>query len=70
MMICRGNHGKSTNWVTIMYYQLVKELIKWEKCQKNMIEGIAKRAPRKDVCHYAIVLEVMFYKWFPLGVQS
>jgi hypothetical protein len=30
---------------------LVKELIKWEKCQKNMIEGTTKREPKKDVCH-------------------
>jgi hypothetical protein len=36
-----------------------------------MIEGITKRKPKKDVCHYAIVLEVMFWKWFPLeGVES
>jgi hypothetical protein len=31
-----------------------------------MIEGIAKRKPKKDVCHYAIVLKVLFHKWFPL----
>jgi hypothetical protein len=43
-----------------MYSQLVKELIRWEKCQKNMIKGIAKRKPKKDVCHSAIVLEVLF----------
>jgi hypothetical protein len=29
-----------------------------------MIEGIAKREPKKDVCHFAIVLEVLFQKWF------
>ncbi len=49
-----------------MYFQLVKELIIWEKCQKNMIEGIAKRKPKKDVCHSIIVLEVLFQKWFPI----
>jgi hypothetical protein len=44
------------NWATIMYSQLVKELIRWDKCQKNMIEGtIIKREPKKDVCHFAIV---------------
>ncbi len=32
MMISRAYHGESVNWATIMYYQLVKELIKWEKC--------------------------------------
>ncbi len=62
MMIFRADHGKYVNWVVIMYFQLVKELIKWEKCQKNMIKGISK----KHICHYTIVLEVMFYKWFPL----
>jgi hypothetical protein len=31
-----------------------------------MIEGISKRKPKKDVCHFAIVLEVLFQKWFPL----
>jgi hypothetical protein len=36
------------------------------KCQKNMIEGITKREPKKDVCHSAIVQKVMFQKWFPL----
>jgi hypothetical protein len=26
--------------------------------------------PKKDVCHYAILLEVLFQKWFPLkGVE-
>jgi hypothetical protein len=39
MMISKANHGESINWVAIMYSQLVKELIKWEKCRKNMIEG-------------------------------
>ncbi len=62
MVISKTDTGNSINWVAIMYSQLVKELIKWEKCQKNMIEGIAK----KDVCHSTIVLEVLFQKWFPL----
>jgi hypothetical protein len=36
-----------------------------------MIEGITKREPKKDVCQFAIVLEVMFQKWFPLeGAKS
>jgi hypothetical protein len=43
VMISKANHGKSVNWVAIMYFQLVKKLIKWEKCQKNMMEGITKR---------------------------
>jgi hypothetical protein len=59
-MISKADHGKFLNWVTIMYSQLVKELIKWEKCEKNIIEGIAKREPKKDVCHSAIILEVLF----------
>jgi hypothetical protein len=29
---------------------------------KNMIERIAKRDPKKDVCHFAIVFEIMFQK--------
>jgi hypothetical protein len=66
MMISRLDHGKSINWVVIMCFQLVKELIRWERCHKNMIKGITKREPKKDVCHSAIVLEVMFQKWFPL----
>ncbi len=70
-MMIRADHGEFVNWVVIMYSQLVKELIKWDKCQKNMIEGITKRLPKKDVCHFAIVLEVFFQKWFPLeGVES
>jgi hypothetical protein len=35
MMISKINHGESINWATIMYSQLVKELTKWEKCQKK-----------------------------------
>ncbi len=70
-MIFRVDLGKSFNWVVIMYSQLVKELIRWDKCQKNMIEGIAKINFKKYVCHSTIVLEVMFQKWFPLqGVES
>jgi hypothetical protein len=35
-----------------------------------MIKGIAKRKLKKDVCHFVIVLEVVFQKWFPLeGVK-
>jgi hypothetical protein len=54
MMISIIDHGKSINWVVIMYFQLVKELIRWEKCQKNMIEGTTKRNPKKgcmSFCH-------------------
>jgi hypothetical protein len=60
MMISNVDHGKYVNWATIMYSQLFKELIIWDKCPKNMIKGTTKREPKKDVCHYAIVLEVMF----------
>ncbi len=60
MMISKVDHGKYVNWVIIMYYQLVKELIKWGKCQKNMIEGMTKRELKKDVCYFTIVLEVLF----------
>ncbi len=36
-----------------------------------MIEGTTKREPKKDVCHFAIILEVIFQNWFPLeGVES
>jgi hypothetical protein len=66
MMISKTNHGEFVNWAAIMHFQLVKELIRWEKCQKNMIEGTTKRKPKKDVCHSAIVLEYLFQKWFPL----
>jgi hypothetical protein len=63
MMISKADHGKFVNWATIMYYQLVKEFIKWGKCQKNIIEGTTKREPKK-ICHFIIVLEVLFLKWF------
>jgi hypothetical protein len=29
-----------------------------------MIERITKRKSKKDVCHFIIILEVMFKKWF------
>jgi hypothetical protein len=32
MMISKANHEESINWAAIMYSQLVKELIRWEKC--------------------------------------
>ncbi len=70
MIIVKANHGKFVNWDVIMFSQLVKKLIKWEKCQKNMIEGMAKREPKQDVCHFAIMLEIIFLKWFPpIGAQ-
>ncbi len=47
MMISRANHGDSNNWAAIMYFQLVKKLIKWEKCQKNMNEGTSKGNPKR-----------------------
>jgi len=34
MMISRID-GEFVNWAAIMYFQFVKELIKWEKCQKT-----------------------------------
>jgi hypothetical protein len=43
MLIFRVDHGKFINWVAIMYFQLVKELIKWDKCQKNIIERTTKK---------------------------
>jgi hypothetical protein len=36
-----------------------------------MIKGTTKRKPKNGVCHYTIVLEVLFQKWFPLeGEES
>jgi hypothetical protein len=36
-----------------------------------MIERIAKREPKNDICHSPIVLKVLFQKWFPLeGAKS
>jgi hypothetical protein len=31
-----------------------------------MIEGTTKREQKKDICHSAIIVEVLFQKWFPL----
>jgi hypothetical protein len=65
MMISKANHGESVNWAAIMYFQLVKELIRWGKCQKNIIKGTTNIELKKDVGHhYVIILEVMFQKWF------
>ncbi len=66
IMISKGNHGESINWVVIMYFQLLQELIKRDKCHKNMIKGTTKKEPKNDVCHFAIVIKVIFQKWFPL----
>ncbi len=60
IMIFRTDHGKFVNWATIMYFQLVMEMIIYKKCHKKFIEGTTKREPKKDVCHFAIVLGVMF----------
>jgi hypothetical protein len=49
MMNPRSDRGESINWTIIMYSQLVKELIRWDKCLKNMIEGTYKRKPKKEV---------------------
>ncbi len=66
MMISKTDHRKYVNWAVMMYFQLVKKLIRWEMCQKNMVEGTAQREPKKDVCHSAIFLEILFQKWFPI----
>ncbi len=67
MMISRADQGEFGNWAIIMYSQLVKELIRWDKCQKNMIKGITK----KGCMPYAIVLKILFQKWFSLeGAKS
>jgi hypothetical protein len=63
-MISKIDHGEFVNWVIIMYSQLVKKLIKWEKCQNNMIEGTTKRKPKKDVCHFVIVLKKFVSEMF------
>ncbi len=34
MMIFRAYHGQFINQAVIMYFQLVKEFIGWDKCQK------------------------------------
>ncbi len=69
-MISIVDHGNFVNWATIMYSQLVKELMRWEKHEKKMIERTPERKPKKYVCHYAIVQEVLFQKWFPIeGVE-
>ncbi len=43
MMIFRADRGKFVNQATIMYAQLVKELIRWENCQKKMVEEQPKK---------------------------
>jgi hypothetical protein len=69
-MISIVDHGKSINWATIMYFQFVMELMRWEKCEKKMIDGTTKRKPKKDVCRSAVVQEVLFQKWFPIeGIE-
>ncbi len=70
MMIFRVDHGEFLNWAAIMYSQLVKELIRWDKCQKKMIEGTTKREQKKDVCHSAIIVEVLFQKCFHWKKQN
>ncbi len=36
-----------------------------------MIEGTTKKEPKKNVCHSTIILEILFYKWFPIkGVEA
>jgi translation initiation factor IF-1 len=35
-----------------------------------MVEGTVKREPKKDVCHFAIVLKVLFQKWFRVKEQN
>jgi hypothetical protein len=35
MITSRVNNGEFVNWAAIMYFQLVKKFIRWEKCQKK-----------------------------------
>jgi hypothetical protein len=53
-MISRVDHGESVNWVAIMYYQLIKELIKWEKHKKKYDRGNNQKRTKKGCmtfCH-------------------
>jgi hypothetical protein len=47
------NYGEFVNWATIMYSQLVKELIKWEKCEKTWLREQPKEDKKKCMpfCH-------------------
>jgi hypothetical protein len=31
-----------------------------------MIKGTTKIELKKDLCHYVVILQVLFQKWFPL----
>jgi hypothetical protein len=52
MMISRADHGKFVNWATIMYFQLVKELITMKKCQFFLLKEQPKENQKRT---YAIL---------------
>jgi hypothetical protein len=42
-----------------MFIQLHKKLVKWTTSHTKMLKGIVKIDVKKDVCHFALVLEVL-----------
>jgi hypothetical protein len=51
MMISKAN-GELVNCVAIMYFQLVKELVRWDKCQKIWLK---KQSEDNQKMMYAIL---------------
>jgi hypothetical protein len=57
--------GKYVDWANIMFKQLQKEWIRWTTSHTKMLKGIIKVDPKKDVCHFALVIEVLMQHLFP-----
>jgi hypothetical protein len=57
-------NGKYVGWTKRMFKQLQKELIRWTTSHTKMLRGTIKVDPKKDVCHFAVVIEVLMQHLF------
>jgi hypothetical protein len=47
-----------------MFKQLQKEWIRWTTSHTKMLRGTIKVDPKKDVCHFVVVIEVLMQHLF------
>ncbi len=54
-----ANKGKYVDWANTMSKQLHKKLVRWTTFQTKIHRVIVKFDVKKDVCHFALVIELL-----------
>jgi hypothetical protein len=52
------------DWADTMFKQLQKKLIRWTTFLTKMLKGIIKIYLKKDVCHLALIIEILMQHFF------